>query len=55
MRNFFQKGKPPDEPCARVAHWARTIETDLAVAVSLMQNFFHKGQSPDEPYAQVAH
>ena len=55
MRNFFQKGKPPDEPCARVAHWARTIETDLAVAVSLMQNFFHKGQSPDKPYAQVAH
>ena len=33
MQNFFHKGQSPDEPYAQVAHWARAMETNLAVPV----------------------
>ena len=33
MGDKLQEGQPSDEPFARVAHWARAIETNLAVPV----------------------
>ena len=33
MQDTFHKGQPSDEPFARVTHWDRAIETNLAVPV----------------------